>query len=77
MHFEAMASFLSVILRCLSDDAEQPRSRASNSRLRRYCCAGVRVIENARGRATNAAIVFFASSVSPFRVTALAANLLL
>ena len=64
-----MASFRSLILRCLSDDAEHPRSRASNSRDRRYCCAGVRVIEKARGRATAAAIVasafLFNRSVSP------------
>ena len=77
MHFEAMASFLSVILRCVSDDAEQPRSRASSKRLRRYCCAGVLVIENARGRATAAAIVFVASSGLTGRASALATNLLL
>ena len=72
-----MASFLSLILRCLSDDAEHPRSRASNSRERRYCCAGVRVMENARGRATAAAIVGVASSGLTGRPSALAANLLL
>ena len=72
-----MASFLSVILRCLSDDAEQPRSRASSKRLRLYCCAGVRVMENARGRATAAAIVGVASSGFTGRPSALAANLLL
>ena len=77
MHFEAMASFLSLILRCLSEEAEQPRSNASSKRLRRYCCAGVRVIEKARGRATNAAIVFVASSALVGRPSALAANLLL
>ena len=63
MHFEAMASFLSVILRCLSDDAEQPRSRASNSGFACLLRGRPLVMENARGRATNAAIVRVASSI--------------